>query len=790
MPRENRYNEELSPEERFRIYEMESSRLSAPLEKIRTDLSPEERFKLYEAESGKEILDKPIENIDTHEKNLNKIDLYQENDPDDPGGNSGNPESWTTKTIRKAPERMYQIGVDAKNALTDPNFRALDYAIPVAGPMAVNAMDEGRSQIVQSLGMDDPYLKGTERREKYAQDHPIADMALSIGGALNPMPWQAAGVAANAAAKIPKIGKALSSVGELAKVDSIAGGLTRGAVQVGQGAGNVAANTVIASADAFARGNVDVEEAARNAGGLSSLIEGGKLIGELVATFTRKVVASIPYKLAQLVLNNRKEIDNPELIDKAFDYYVALKKKGMEPKLAAEKAVEEARSQYGYARKALSDEIKGKDISPQLPKEVMDKAKELRKSISAKSSESFDELKNNGISIDLRDVRGFLQGKLSKKYQPVDKKSITSELNTIKAINNELNALIDSYRKDYAGGLVPGTDKNIDPVVAKKFIQFLDDLSRDAYDTKGAGYTNFNPRTIAELRFEIDTILKDANPEYKRLMIPVKESEQLAQKVIKWFPDEQRSFSTIRNLAKPEMKEARDAFDSLMSGTDNIADYEKVKKTWKSATGRQDMNEELPEYANLRQKESELADVTEKLSDIERFSPRFDAGQHRIGRVDTIKDVPIKRSWSAIDDLAEKNPDMLPEGIGSTPSKIADNLAAQDALQRTVTSGSRNVNLGRGIGKTLPFSGGEGLMGAVGAAADIQVRQAWKFMSDMAAHPATKRYVEPLFKTLRERGPQAFYASMQNIAQRDQAFNEFMQQLIMPMKKQNMEPNK
>ena len=623
-------------------------------------------------------------------------------------------------------------------------------SIPVLGPAVTKAAAAAGSAMITMGGTPEEYEKAYQgalegekkQRAEFEQQHPTLSLGAGVVGAsLLPGPGR---LFAEAKAAAPLIQRVLPQVGNIA-------------AQVGVTGAEVAADAALRDRDA--------EEAAKSAmkwqAGISSVIPVLRgVAGKIPQMFTGiKPETVAKYKARAPQINAESEEQLIRDIQSGHENVVA------KPVKAAKDAVNQAKEAADQAKMIYRENLKGREVPPELTQQVFEGTKQARKIVSSASGEGFDALAASGKTIPTEPMIKHLDGEMSK--MEIGGKVHPGDMPTYNALQQE---------KDFLQQFGP----EMSPVDGKKLIQTLDRMEERAWDqaAQAGGHVSPGDKAMINYRRTIDAQLKQI-PEYAAPM----EKASSTMKAIEKFRDV---------VGKNEQQIER----SLKSGG---RFKEEAIKGIEQATG----NEYLPQLGPIREAQDILSTPSRYAEEVSRLpESQASAAASRAAEEVAEQTQPMAHlgnmgsAQSALRRVeSEVRPDyrniealkMLGSRTGEDYLQRAEDLSIQRALNQGYQRGSRNVNLGaisghgilKGVGDIMGGHGeGAGGFGAVvgaglGALADQIGPRKYKEVIDFSMSPAGQR-VSKILEDAYRRGPQVGIQAFRQLMINDPNLNRIM----------------
>ena len=282
----------------------------------------------------------------------------------------------------------------------------------------------------------------------------------------------------------------------------------------------------------------------------------------------------------------------------------------------------------------------------------------------------------------------------------------------------------EGMTKDWLKSLAANEERTaeISPVRAKSFIQDLDENSK--YNFAAQPFDKGMSRYYKQLRYELDSALKEAIPEYKKAMVPVAQDAELLNQVSK-FGDETAALRRINSLKSsvgarqylPSLRKLEESTglkfmkpleDHALYGTGDsilktLPEYEAQTKAaeavgaFNSPETKQLLRksiETLPEFAAHAEAQERLADAVSAKDALSGITP-------------TNLETKLKAAMRGRFNV-EKGIEALGKYGNKPLSEVLENLAVKQAFEGGSTNGSRKAVLFGGLGGLL---GGHTLAG-------------------------------------------------------------------------------
>lgn len=353
---------------------------------------------------------------------------------------------------------------------------------------------------------------------------------------------------------------------------------------------------------------------------------------------------------------------------------------------------------------------------------VSDALDTLKTKVSEGSEKSFDILSDQSVSI-------------SKPYETINKqiKSLAGEtaddskaaLSKLKEINQAL------FQKGTTGanGEFVASAKAI-----KKQIQSIDrdvkqwELARGAFDTDYG-------RQLKSFRNQLDEVLKTNFPDYKTQMTVVADDTRVLGDASRRFGKPEKALSRLGNLDRPSAKYDLEAAKALAVKANpelarQLDDVAKAQRTLKSPLKMEDVKRSLPEASALRDAEMKAA-AAKRLAkpNLVKEAIKKNAAAFKLRSADQ-KLKAQKEIFNKLKSFGEQGAENKLQQVArgrkyaekqlQELSQYADEdlveavKAAQDAaaFDKTMFSGSRNVNLWAMLGALGQSATGKGGVGA------------------------------------------------------------------------------
>jgi len=227
---------------------------------------------------------------------------------------------------------------------------------------------------------------------------------------------------------------------------------------------------------------------------------------------------------------------------------------------AAEKAGRsEAKGQLDtllqQAKADLADALaarKAPTLPEDLPGRVKDLTKAQRTATSKSSSESWDILNNSGDTVDISDLRTWVDGRTNPKMvMGVEvPQSETPELAALKKWSSVLDQ----------------AETNQSPAQLKELVQGIQADLKNAYSQGAGGYVNKDQSALRDFEGSVQGILKsklDVSEEFAAKMAETSQNTKLATAGRKTFGGDKDILNTLRNLNSPGAADRRGLLNDL-----------------------------------------------------------------------------------------------------------------------------------------------------------------------------------------------------------------------------------
>lgn len=531
-------------------------------------------------------------------------------------------------------------------------------------------------------------------------------------------------------------GGAMLPLGKYAKIPEGAGKMAQILAYLTRGGKRALETGAITGTDTLARTG-DKDKAIESGITGAKFGFGGEMIEPVakgVGAFGRRFVAGVKpqtaakYKARPEAIN---AIDEDQLLARADDDINKLQRSGQEAK-------ELASDTKDLYREKISD-LKRTEIPEDVPDQIIDNIKKLRKEVSKKSGEAFEVLHRAGKTVPVEYIKRVFKNRL-RTMQIGGAIPDTSESRVLKKYLDYISEI--------------SKDELTYPEL-KKFIQILDDDVEEAFSKLAmpGGRLNSGDKAIISSRSAINELLYDI-PEYKAIMEPLAKKTELLKNVRDLMASEKKAYKVLRGLDKPENKAERALVQRLDDETgsnviEGIKEYETAKNVYKDPN----LRKQLPEYEAMT-RAGEAYDKTKRAIDEVGLSRATIQGAIRkAGRPEAMNRETIRklRELSKYSDI-----DFV---------QAADDLGIKRALEQGFVRGSRNVNLGAfSFGGFAGFilknnpeaaAAAAGLGSIIGAAADIVGPQTWKKFVDISMTPQGQKVLEGLSKAVAKGSRQA-----------------------------------
>lgn len=276
---------------------------------------------------------------------------------------------------------------------------------------------------------------------------------------------------------------------------------------------------------------------------------------------------------------------------------------------------------------------------------------------------------------------------------------------------------------------------------AKEIKRIIQDIDNDvsSWNLSGGSFDDAYNSSLKSLRRNLDEQLKTSNPAYKQKMSQVAEDAGLLNQASERFGKPDRALSRLGNLARSSAKydvETLQRLGNKQGGelTQAVDELTKAQRTLKSPTRMDDLKRSLPESSSLREAEMKAAaakrlakpklvkeailknsanyklkSAAEKLTAQKEVFNRLKSFGEQ-GAENKLKQVGRGRKFAEqqLRELSEYADEDLVEAVKATQDA--------GAFDKTIFSGSRNVNLWAMLGALGQSATGKGGMGAAGGA--------------------------------------------------------------------------
>jgi hypothetical protein len=723
------------------------------------------------------------------------LNAFERFNPEDGTINFNDPLEWSEKAVEETEENLskgakeavetagkYSEGLwkELPKAVMDTNFRMAEY-IPAIGPIIEDVRDTAAHELAKNMPGGDTMLRGEERRRKFREDYPSFDPVAQFVGQI---PTYGAGrAAAYVGSKIPGVAKATKWMNE---TGGFVPSLARTGANVIARTGNVALDTAIAAADAYTRGDVPLEQAIKDAGGMSALFNAAGFAKDAGKAFYSRFFVGIPHETAQFYIKNKDYINN--LLSKKVD-----KETGLTPvdrltqeveqaRFETTRPVREAKFEKEQATQAWKDEKSDLNremnkigIDTELPDTLIDAAKKMQQDISNRSSEAFDILIKEGKLLLIHDLRSKVQKQIRDMKLSTDKELpeqlVGNRKKSLELINETINSII---KQSEDNKIKPKEFYSTSPVDAKRVLQALDNRIADFYDDMRSGiYTPLDIRMIMEFRTELDDALKIANPRYAKVMKPLSSLTRNKVKVDRMIGNYDQIYNRLNVLDKPSQRDNLEAIRKLDTETKSgiMPELEKVfgkRAVWQKEANRTQMRTRLPSYEKMKDAQEKYDRVKSEFSPVTKFRP------------ENIGNMNARTSYRSSE--AERAARMMQDATGKDLTNKMRAFSVGNAITQPYVHGSRNVNLGRsvaggisqlfGLGGLIPELGG-----AVGGVLDTGGRQLWKFFTDASTSGFGKISIS-LLEALKRGGAREFTSTMDYYDKNNPEFAAWMRKYI------------
>lgn len=560
------------------------------------------------------------------------------------------------------------------------------------------------------------------KEQSYAEEHPVANTAISLAGA------GALPVGGSLMAAAPK-------AGILAKAGV-------GAVNAG---GRVALNTGATYLDALTRGGSEeqAEQNAQDSGKISAVLEALGAAGHLAGKIVGPAIFGVRNETSAKYLARRPEINaanESHLVEEAGDVVGNLKDNVSN----AKSVLQEAKSNKIVAERDFKEGLKTTLPPEEMAQQIIDAKTGLKKEISQKSGQAFDILENNGRTIPKADLQSFIDGKI---------KDLEISGQPPPGVERQGYDKLKQYH-DFLNGM----PEDANPADIKRIVQAMDsELSSVYQNARNGAHVTQGDRYLADTRKFFDDNLKQ-DPLYAKAMEPVAALTRLHGKLDNEFYDIASSNRALKNLAKPEYAEARQALGDLGAKNEvdyirKLNEYEKSQGVLKSPKLMDDSLAALPENEAYNQAAQNLQGSEENLGILKNADSTKLTSAIRGASSDRVS---AKKAQDLLQYLSDKS--------GKNFVQAAEDVGVNRALNQGFQRGSRNVNLGAisfaGLMSKLLKNGesNAGTLAAIGAllgaGADVVGPKTYKVLLDVSATPQYKA-LSGAIKGISKAAPQA-----------------------------------
>lgn len=377
-------------------------------------------------------------------------------------------------------------------------------------------------------------------------------------------------------------------------------------------------------------------------------------------------------------------------------------------------------------------ELKSKNLY-HLKDEVTDAISDLKNKVTAGSKRAYKALDNDGQSYSTIPLLRTLDEGMSRlkvKGQPISDSAISS-LSSLQNLKSRLEGL---------NGVVSGPE-------AKQILQQLDHDLEASYRGNVGSFSPDADAVKKQVRYLLDSSIKEANPEYAAIMKEVAEDSSLLGLASKSFGNESalisrlngigtdkgRAIDTLllKNLGKKTNRDFDTPIRSYLETRDLLKNPEAIKKSLpehREFSLLSDQSRKLQDPA-LTRNFSEMPQVQEKLAGIDSAQNQLKSAEDVYDLFRNVQEGQVQGKMKALTGARDYAPTKLFERIdeqtGQPFSQEIKDRAILDSFEKPVTNGSRRTVAGTAIGGSAgsflgPIGAAIGATGGAiaGAAAD------------------------------------------------------------------------
>ncbi len=647
--------------------------------------------------------------------------------------------------------------------------------IPVVTPMIEKAYTGGEA-VVRKLAGDDrnlwmiyENLMAKLKAGKAKRD--TGEMLLSEGGGAVMTP-------ASATAPVKFGGKALQALsgGRVIAPAKVGAGLME---KTARGTGNIAAlgagQATASYLDELARGSDP--QIAKDRALMSAYITGGLGAGTGLlgaAGQTTRAFTGISPELEEAYrgvdLATRKTFPNVKTTKEGIEQLKFDVEKPIAQTREKLKGIDKEIKTKSFEKQEISDAIKKAskerslvDLDPETADRIVRARQNLMAQIKAGSSEGYKVLDKANVEIDIRPFMGQLSGGLNKnKIEGVLLDE--SAANTAQSVLNkfrEINQAAESTK--------------ISAVDAKRFIQYLDSLTQQAYDAKASGV--YSPQAIdviVGLRKSLRKRLGKEVPEYDRVMEPVARQTELQTKLEKLLGRDKEKYSsrvlgmTSRKSSEYAPVEQRLGQLQAETGEQFMGDVSRVREARRpdfidpKEAQKQGLVEDI---RGLQKQQFNLGETEQKFAGMQ--------PQTLVQNIMTGGKNPFEgRKLQELGDFA-----------GQDFRKRAEDLSAMNAMNQPFQIGTTQTALGGMLGVAIGSLVGQPTIGAIagGSASTVAARKGrlgMRFWFDtldkLGQNPQYAKFAQ-VVKAVINKSPSTAAAMIAAQARNDQALREYLE---------------
>lgn len=271
-----------------------------------------------------------------------------------------------------------------------------------------------------------------------------------------------------------------------------------------------------------------------------------------------------------------------------------------------------------------------------------------------------------------------------------------------------------SRLRDYVGNVRDMYPGGVNGVEAKQLIQGLDKVSK--YDFNATSFDKNMSRVYKDLRFELDSTLKETVPAYKKAMLPVADDTKLLTSLRKYGTDEDAVRSVGRLKNPVNFKTDVPVLEKLAkrSGDDFLADIRPhVDPKMRAA-----LVKSLPEYqeaehaaavlqhlknpATKAAMEAELQQ-TAQYQAMKRAEAAYEAAQAEAAKLKGITPMTLQGKLNTVAKpgknlgLEKQMAEALPLINGKTAPELMNLMRIRDSFDADATRGSKHTNMYAGL---------------------------------------------------------------------------------------------